>query len=89
MGRNLFDTASAREMYSFIADPDTRFIGLVGNHYYFGKHLVTGKKVFVPVENDDVIVANRHTDSIKNYMKTLNSACYETARYLLLNNKKQ
>lgn len=89
MGRNLFDSTSNREMYSFIADPDTRFIGLVGNHFYFGKNLVTGKKVFVSVENNEPVVVNPYTDSIKNYMDKLNDGCYETARYLLLNNKKE
>lgn len=88
LGRNLFDSADKREHYAFIADPDTRVIGLVSNQFYYGKHLGTGMKEFVSVINNDPVPVNGKTDSIRNYMATLTEAWYHTSRYLLLNNKK-
>ena len=88
-GRNLFDSTDKEERYAFIADPDTRFIGLVSNQYYYGRNLSTGAREFVSVINNEPVPINAQTDSVKNYMSTLNEAWYETARYLLLNNKKR
>ena len=88
-GRNLFDSSNAGKHFAFIADPDTRYIGLVGNQYYYGRNLNTGEKHFVSVLNNEPVVAGLQTDSIKNYMASLTEAWYQTARYLLLNNKKK
>ncbi len=88
-GRNLFDSTDKEERYAFIADPDTRFIGLVSNQYYYGRNLSTGAREFVSVINNDPVHINPQTDSIKNYMSGLTEAWFETARYLLLNNKKK
>ncbi len=87
-GRNLFDTSSKKERYAFIADPDLMTIGLVSNKYYFVRQLKTQKKEFVSVENNEPIPVNSAIDSIKNKMSALTDAWYETAKYMLLNNKK-
>ncbi|HSN59437.1 MAG TPA: LTA synthase family protein, partial [Ferruginibacter sp.] len=89
MGRNLFDTLNRQVPYAFIADPDTRVIGLLSNEYYYGRNLSTGVKEFVSIVNNDAVVPGAKTDSIKNTMATFTEAWYETARYLLLNNKKR
>ena len=89
MGRNLFDTINKKVPYAFIADPDTRFIGLLSNEYYYGRNLSTGIKEFVSIVNNDAVIPGAKTDSIKNSMATFTEAWYETARYLLLNNKKR
>lgn len=89
LGRNLFDSANRREHFAFIADPDTRFIGLVSNQFYYGKNLSTGVKEFVSVVDNVPVPVNTKTDSIKTYMAALTEAWYHTSRYLLLNNKKQ
>lgn len=88
-GRNLFDSTDKEERFAFIADPDTRFIGLVSNQYYYGRNLSTGAREFVSVLNNIPVITNPQTDSIKNYMSALTEAWFETARYLLLNNKKK
>lgn len=88
-GRNLFDSTDKEERFAFIADPDTRFIGLVSNQYYYGRNLSTGAREFVSVINNVPVITNPQTDSIKNYMSALTEAWFETARYLLLNNKKK
>ena len=89
MGRNLFDTISATEKYAFIIDHDTKNIGLVNSQYYFFKNLKTSKTSLVSVINNDAILPSQKTDSIKNKLNYLTDAYYETARYLLFNNKRK
>ena len=88
MGRNLFDTIINKEKYAFIIDHDVKTIGLVSSKYYYLKNLKTGVVDFVSITGNEPIIANAETDSIKNYMQLLTNAYYETAKYLMLNNKK-
>jgi phosphoglycerol transferase MdoB-like AlkP superfamily enzyme len=88
-GRSLFDTADAKQRFAFIADPDLHTIGLVGNEYYYRRNLKTGEREFVPVKNNAPVIFTPGIDSIKNYMSILTEAWYETAKYILLNNKKK
>ena len=93
LGRDLFDTLAPltlfNEKYAFIIDHDVKTIGLVSSQYYFLKNLRTGKKEFVSVTGNEPIIQTPHSDSIKNYLDKLTDAWYETAKYLLLNNKKE
>jgi arylsulfatase A-like enzyme len=98
LGRNLFDTVPASqqyipayptEKYAFVIDHDVHSIGLVSNQYYYLKNLKTGKVEFVSMTGNDPVPVNTTTDSVKNYLQTLTDAYYETAKYLLLNNKKK
>lgn len=88
-GRNLFDSTDQQQRYAFIADPDRSTIGVVSDDYYWFRSLKTGEKDFVSVKNNDAIPQNAATDSLKQQMSTLSEAWYQTARYLLLNNKKK
>ncbi len=88
-GRNLFDTTDQKERFAFIADPDMLTIGLVSNRYYYYKDLKTGKKEMVSILDNAPVSVNFHSDSIKNKMSLLTEAWYETAKYILLNNKKK
>ena len=88
MGRNLFDTIINKEKFAFIIDHDVKTIGLVSSKYYYLKNYKTGVIDFVSMTGNEPISANEETDSIKNYMQLLTNAYYETAKYLLLNNKK-
>jgi phosphoglycerol transferase MdoB-like AlkP superfamily enzyme len=97
LGRNLFDTVPAlqfksvfaKENYAFVIDHDVHTIGLVSNQYYYLKNLKTGKQELVSMTGNDPVPANPSTDSAKNYLQKLTDAYYETAKYLLLNNKKR
>ena len=93
LGRNLFDTASAvnskTEKLAFVIDHDVKTIGLISNKYYYLKNLKTGKIDFVSMTGNETIPANTETDSIKNHLHRLTEAYFETAKYLLLNNKKK
>ena len=96
-GRNLFDTTLSlrakpgllAQKFAFVIDHDVKTIGLVGNDYYFLKNLRSGKTDLVSVTNSDPVPVNPQTDSIRHYLGSLTDAYYETAKYLLLNNKKR
>ncbi len=88
-GRNLFDSNDHKERFAFINDPDLSTIGLVSNKYYYRKNLVTQKVEFVSVIDDIPVAENTQTDSVKTEMNKLTNAFHETAKYLLLNNKKR
>ena len=96
-GRDLFDTVPALqyktifkgEKYAFIIDHDVKTIGLISNQYYFLKNLKSGKVDFVSVINNNPVEKNPQTDSVRNYLSQLTGAYYETAKYLMLNNKKK
>lgn len=92
-GRNLFDTLSAtnsrKERYAFVIDHDIKTIGLAGDQYYYLKNLKTGKKELVSMTGNDPIPVNAATDSIRENMDLLTDAFYESAKYMLLNNKKK
>ncbi len=90
LGRNLFDTtARANQKLAFIIDHDVKTTGLISDKYYYLKNFKTGKEDFVSMTGNEPVPVNAETDSIKNYLLRLNSAYYETAKYLLLNNKKK
>lgn len=88
LGRNLFDSLDKKNHYAFIADPDMLTVGMVSNDYYYYKNIKTNKTDFVSVKDNDAVIVNNQTETIKKYMASLNDAWYETAKYLLLNNKK-
>ncbi len=88
-GRNLFNHSDSAERYAFIADPDLATIGLVSNDYYYVKSHKNGEKEFVSVKNNDAVPADSATQAKKAYMEQLTEAWYETAKYMLLNNKKK
>ena len=97
-GRNLFDSIPAKfqyrstntqEKYAFVIDHDVSSIGLVSNNYYYLKNMKSGKIDFVSMTGNDPVPVNPKTDSVKNYLGRLTDAYYETAKYMLLNNKKK
>jgi phosphoglycerol transferase MdoB-like AlkP superfamily enzyme len=96
-GRNLLDTIPSVQFKSvapqqnaaFIVDIDLSTIGLISNEYYFLKNFSTGKEEMVSVTNNNPVEKNQSTDSVKNHLNKLTTAYYETAKYLLLNNKKK
>ena len=96
LGRNLVDTTPAlpfipwqQQKYAFVIDHDVKTIGLVGNQYYYLKNLKTGKEEMVSMTGNEPVPVNPQTDSLRSYLQKLTEAYYETAKYLLLNNKKK
>ncbi len=103
MGNDLFDTVKYVQLsadyhsgiirspkYSaFVIDHDVHSIGMVSNQYYYLKNLKTGKEDFVSMTSNEPVPVNASTDSTKKYWQKLTDAYYETAKYLMLNNKKK
>lgn len=93
LGRNLFDSAFAADttqlrQCAFFIDPDYRQIGLIGNNYYYTHGLSSNKEEFVSVKNNNPVGKNPAEQKIKDQMHQLTNAYFETARYLLFNNKR-
>ena len=93
LGKNLFDTVptsqSKKERFAFIIDHDVKTVGLVSNRYYFLKNYKTGKEEMVSMLDNNPVTVNAETDSIKNYLNRFTDAYFETAKYILLNNRKK
>ncbi len=97
MGVNLFDTINPllqykgmlpKENLAFIIDHGTNTAGIINNNYYFLKNLKTGTEEIISIVNNNKVEKNAATDSVKNNLRNYTNAYYETAKYLLLNNKK-
>lgn len=92
MGRNLFDSSLARHPFryssAFIADPDEKKIGMMSDDYYLRKQINKPVYELVSLKNNDPVPPGRFHDSVQNVLATYVEAYYQTARYLLYNNKK-
>jgi phosphoglycerol transferase MdoB-like AlkP superfamily enzyme len=88
MGRNVFDSATIKKDFAFIIDHDQRQIGVVSGDYYFIHQLNASKEKLVSIKNNLPVPVNSSTDSIRGHLSALTQAAYETARYMLYNNKK-
>ncbi|MBK7884195.1 MAG: LTA synthase family protein [Chitinophagaceae bacterium] len=89
-GRNLADTSVAgKQKFAFIIDHDVKTIGLIDNEYYYLKNIKSGKEELLSVISSGSVPGNEVINTKKKYLRTLTEAYYETAKYLLLNNKKK
>ncbi|MBL0144742.1 MAG: hypothetical protein IPP48_02295 [Chitinophagaceae bacterium] len=88
-GRNLFDSASKKENVAFIYDDALHTIGIINDQYYYLRNLNSNNEEFLSMLTDAAVPKNNITDSIKNHLQKLTLAYYETAKYMLLNNKKK
>ena len=60
--------------------------GLIKGDYFYRKRLKGDQQEIVSIVNNDPVPDN---DSLRNEMRLLTEALYESSRYLLLNNKKK
>ena len=86
LGRDLLDT-NKKEDAAFIIYHAPGWIGVVNNDYYFRKNIRIKKEELVPVRNNLPVLNNVQQDSVKAHLSQLTSAIYETARWMLINNK--
>lgn len=92
MGRNLFDTIPPQVPFphaAFLYDYNIKQIGMVTDDYLYEHNLITGKQDFRSSKNDDELPPNSDTETVRKSLQTLSRAYYETARYMLLKNKKE
>ncbi len=87
LGRDVLH--SKNEMNAaFIIHHDEGNIGLITNDYYYVKNLRIKKEELMPVRSNESSLTVSQTDSVKSHLSQLTSAMYETAKWMLVNNKK-
>jgi phosphoglycerol transferase MdoB-like AlkP superfamily enzyme len=85
LGRDLLDSAHGGKEFAFIFDPDNRMVGVVNDSFFYRENFLSSDAEIAPVRSG-AASANGLT---RNEMKQLTEAMFETAKYLLLNNKKK
>ncbi|MGB5005994.1 MAG: sulfatase-like hydrolase/transferase [Ferruginibacter sp.] len=86
LGRDLLDK-SKKENAAFIIYHAPGWIGVVNDDYFFRKNIRFKKEELVPVRNNLPALSVQQQDSVKKHLSQLTSAMYETARWMLINNK--
>ncbi|MDF2190113.1 alkaline phosphatase family protein [Paraflavitalea sp. CAU 1676] len=86
LGKDLLDSTS--RAFAFIFDPDLNMSGVVKGDYFYRRQIKTGKEELFSVVNNNKPAKDAATDSSMHEMRNLTEALHETAKYLLLNNKK-
>jgi phosphoglycerol transferase MdoB-like AlkP superfamily enzyme len=90
LGRDLFDTVRNRgKEMAFIYDPDQAYIGIVGDGYFYRRGLISGKEEMASVTGNDPVPASIAHGPLRDKLAGLSQGMYETARYMLLRNKKK
>lgn len=87
LGRDLLNSKNKMNA-AFIIHHDEGNIGLVTDNYYFIKNIRINKEELVPVTSNELKLSRTQVDSIKRSLSDLTSAIYETAKWMLVNNKK-
>lgn len=87
LGRDLLNTKNKNNA-AFIIHHDEGNIGVVTDDYYFIKNIRINKEELVPVKSNQLNLSPIQQDSVKHSLSALTSAIYETAKWMLVNNKK-
>jgi len=87
LGRDVLHTKH-KVNAAFIIHHDEGNIGVVTDDYYFVKNLRINKEELMPVQAHPSPLTPHERDSVMNRLSQLTSAMYETARWMLVNNKK-
>ena len=88
LGRDLLNSKNKMDA-AFIIHHDEGNIGIVTNDYYFVKNLRINKEELLPINSDSPSLNAAQKDSVKNKLSQLTSAVYETAKWMLVNNKEK
>ena len=88
LGRDVLNSKNRTDA-AFIIHHDEGSIGVVTNDYYFVKNLRITKEELMPINSDNLDINTRQKDSVENKLSQLTSAIYETAKWMLVNNKKK
>ena len=86
LGRDLLDP-DKKENAAFIIYHAAGWIGIVNADYFYRKNIRINKEELTPVRDNLPIITLQKQDSIKKHLSQLTSAIYESARWMLLNNK--
>ena len=86
LGRDLLDSTK-KENAAFIIYHAPGWIGVVSDNYFYRKNIRIDQDELVPVKNGLPDLNPKQTDSVKKHLSELTSAIYETAKWMLVNNK--
>ncbi|HXD78368.1 MAG TPA: LTA synthase family protein [Puia sp.] len=90
LGRDILDSEAIRgKEMAFIYDPDQAYIGLVKGDYFYRRGLITGKTDMASVVDNNPVPDSVLEGPTGRQMGRLSEGLYETARYMLLKNKKR
>ena len=84
LGRDLLDSTLYSKQLAFIVDPDNAMIGMVTDSVYYRQQIRSSKEKLFPSLITDPVPPNNTA-----YLRQLTEGMFETAKYLLLNNKKK
>lgn len=92
LGKNIFDSSGNTAVRfghnAFLFDPEERKIGMITDEYYYSRNLLTGNTEFVSSKNNFPLLQSRSLLDDKKLIENLTNAYFETAKYMILNNKK-
>ena len=86
LGRDLLDPAK-KNNYAFITNT-AGGIGMVTDDFYFTRNINFPDEELNPVRPGAMIYSKQKQDSIKKELSSFTNAFFETAKYLIMNNKK-
>lgn len=86
LGRDLLDPAK-KYNFAFITNTAGK-IGMVNDEFYFTRHLEFPEEELVPIRFNHPNYTKAQQDSVRKKMSAFTTAFFETARYMLMNNKK-
>ena len=93
MGKNLFDTTLQNAVRfknaAFVFDPNLKQIGIVTDEYCYVHNLISGTEDFRSSHDNIPLEKTPAVEEDKKAIQSLAQAYYETARYMMLNNKKE
>jgi phosphoglycerol transferase MdoB-like AlkP superfamily enzyme len=89
LGKNILADTAAATAGSFIIDPDNRTIGLVTQRYFYEYNLINKKEGFYSTVHNNPLPLGEPAVEEKQRMRDITLGYYETARYMLFNNKKK
>ena len=87
LGRDLLDTTK-RKNFAFITSTSGK-IGMVTDEFYFVKNLEFPDEQIMPSSGNAGNYSKAQQDSIQKKLSVFTSAFYETARWMIMNNKKE
>ena len=85
LGRDLLDP-NKKNNYAFITNTAGK-IGMVTDEFYLIKNLNFPDEELVPIKYSEQQYTRRQRDSAKQRLSVFTSAFFETARYMIMNNK--
>lgn len=86
LGRDLLDPAK-KNNYAFVTNTADA-IGMVTDDFYFTRNINSKEELLVPMHAGPISYNKQQQDSAKKKLSEFTSAFYETAKYMLMNNKK-